>query len=153
MQHEVFRNSDRRAGSVYPLVVVLQADIVEADTRIVAPLTTTEIVPNPPTRALPLVSHDGRVGEGTNANVAFLAAGRVVTPSVDGLLPGVCRAALLDSARELGVAVESRPVALAELVDAEGVLLTSSPRGLAEVLELDDRRLRPMPRDLLAALP
>jgi hypothetical protein len=59
MQHEVFRNSDRRAGSVYPLVVVLQADIVEADTRIVAPLTTTEIVPNPPTRALPLVSHDG----------------------------------------------------------------------------------------------
>ena len=50
------------------------------------------------------------------------------------------------------MAVESRPVALAELVDAEGVLLTSSPRGLAEVLELDDRRLRPLPRDLLAAL-
>lgn len=99
-----------------------------------------------------LVSHDGRVGEATNANVAFLVASTVVTPSVDGLLPGVCRAALLDSARELGVAVESRPVALAELVDAEGVLLTSSPRGLAEVLELDDRRLRPMPRDLLAAL-
>jgi mRNA-degrading endonuclease toxin of MazEF toxin-antitoxin module len=60
MQHEVFRNPDRRARSAYPLVVVLQADIVEADTRIVAPLTTTEIVPNPPTRALPLVSHDGR---------------------------------------------------------------------------------------------
>jgi mRNA-degrading endonuclease toxin of MazEF toxin-antitoxin module len=56
----VFRNSDRRAGSVYPLVVVLQADIVEADTRIVAPLTTTDIVPDPPTRALPLVSHDWR---------------------------------------------------------------------------------------------
>ena len=99
-----------------------------------------------------LVSHDGRVGEATNANVAFLAANTVVTPSVDGLLPGVCRAALLESARALGVAVESRPVALAELVDADGVLLTSSPRGLAEVLELDDHRLRPMPRDLLAAL-
>ncbi len=34
-------NPNRRARSVYPLVVVLQADIVEADTRIVAPLTTT----------------------------------------------------------------------------------------------------------------
>ena len=42
------------------MVVVLQADVVEADTRIVAPLTTTNIVPNPPTRVLPLVSHGGR---------------------------------------------------------------------------------------------
>ena len=48
------------AGSIYPLVVVLQADVVEGDTRIVAPLTTTAIVPNPPTACLPLVAHDDR---------------------------------------------------------------------------------------------
>jgi len=60
MQHDLFVNPGRRTRAVYPLVVVLQADVVEADTRIVAPLTTTIIVPNPPTRVLPLVSHDGR---------------------------------------------------------------------------------------------
>lgn len=60
MQHDLFANPDRRARTVYPLVVVLQADVVDADTRIVAPLTTTIIVPNPPMRVLPLVSHDGR---------------------------------------------------------------------------------------------
>ncbi len=99
-----------------------------------------------------LVSHEGRVGEATNANVALLAGGVLVTPSVDGLLPGVCRAALLEAARELGLAVESRAVSLAELVDAEGVLATSSPRGLSEVVELDGSALRRMPVDLLAAL-
>jgi branched-chain amino acid aminotransferase len=99
-----------------------------------------------------LASHDGRVGEATNANVAFLAGSTLVTPSVDGLLPGVCRAALLEAARGLGMMVESRPVALAELVDAGGVLLTSSPRGLIEVLALDDHAVLPMPRDLLPAL-
>lgn len=99
-----------------------------------------------------LAAHDGRVGEASNANVAFLAGSTLVTPSVDGLLPGVCRAALLEAARVLGMTVESRPVALAELVDADGVLLTSSPRGLIEVLALDDRAIPPMPRDLLAAL-
>jgi branched-subunit amino acid aminotransferase/4-amino-4-deoxychorismate lyase len=99
-----------------------------------------------------LVAHDGRVGEATNANVAFFTGNELVTPSVDGLLPGVCRSALLEAARGLGLAVESRPVALAELVDAGGVLLTSSPRGLSEVVELDDRALRRMPLDLLAAL-
>ena len=68
-----------------------------------------------------LVAHDGRVGEATNANVAHIAAGVLVTPSIDGLLPGVCRAALLEVARGLGLAVEARPVALAELIDADGV--------------------------------
>ena len=91
-------------------------------------------------------THDGRVGEATNANVAHVAGGVLVTPSVDGLLPGVCRAALLDAARELGLAVEARPVALAELIDADAVLLTSSPRGISELIELDGHVLRRMLR-------
>jgi branched-chain amino acid aminotransferase len=99
-----------------------------------------------------LVAHDGRVGEATNANVAFLAGEVLVTPSVDGLLPGVCRAALLEVARALALEVESRPVALAELVDADGVLLTSSPRGLSEVVELDGRQLRRVEPELLTLL-
>ena len=99
-----------------------------------------------------LVAHDGRVGEATNANVAHVAGGVLVTPSVDGLLPGVCRAALLDAARELGLPMEARAVALAELVDADAVLLTSSPRGLSEVTELDGHALRRSAADLLAAL-
>jgi branched-subunit amino acid aminotransferase/4-amino-4-deoxychorismate lyase len=99
-----------------------------------------------------LVAHDGRVGEATNANVAHFAGGVLITPSVDGLLPGVCRASLLEAARELGLPMEVRPVALAELVDAEAVLVTSSPRGLSEVNELDGHVLRRIAPDLLAAL-
>jgi branched-subunit amino acid aminotransferase/4-amino-4-deoxychorismate lyase len=99
-----------------------------------------------------LVAHDGRVGEATNANVALFAGNALVTPSVDGLLPGVCRAALLEAARGLALVVEARPVALAELVDAEGVLLTSSPRGISEVVELDGHELNRCAPDLLAAL-
>ena len=46
-----------------------------------------------------LIARDGRVGEATNSNVALLVADVLVTPPVDGLLPGVCRAALLEAAR------------------------------------------------------
>ena len=84
------------------------------------------------------------MGEATNANVALVAGGVLVTPSVDGLLPGVCRAALLEAARALGLAVEARAVALAELVDADAVFVTSSPRGLSEAVELDGHELRRM---------
>ena len=45
----------------------------------------------------------------------------LVTPAVDGLLPGVCRAALLDVAAALGLPVEQRAVALDELFAAQAV--------------------------------
>jgi toxin CcdB len=59
MQHDLFVNLNRRARAIYPFLVVLQADVVEGDGHIVAPLTTTAIVPAPPKRILPLVSHEG----------------------------------------------------------------------------------------------
>jgi branched-chain amino acid aminotransferase len=99
-----------------------------------------------------LVARDGRVGEGTNANVALLVADVLVTPAVDGLLRGVCRAALLEVAAALGLPVEERPVALDELASAQAVLLTSSPRGLSEVIALDDRELPRIAPELLALL-
>lgn len=99
-----------------------------------------------------LVSHDGRAGELTNANIALFLGGALVTPAVDGLLPGVCRAALLDAARELGLVAEARAVALSEVIDAEAVLVTSSPRGLAEAVELDGHDLGRIAPDLLGLL-
>ena len=60
MQHDLFVNPSRRSRRIYPLVVVLQADVADADTRIVAPLAATDVVPGPRIRALPVVSHDRR---------------------------------------------------------------------------------------------
>ena len=99
-----------------------------------------------------LVSHEGRAGEATNANIALLSGGALVTPAVDGLLPGVCRAALLDVARALGLVAEARPVELAELIDAEAVFATSSPRGISEVVELDGHVLGRVSAGVLASL-
>ena len=48
--------------------------------------------------------------------------------------------------------MEARPVALAELIDADAVLVTSSPRGISELIELDGHVLRRAAPDLLAAL-
>lgn len=99
-----------------------------------------------------LIAHDGRVGEATNANVALIMGAVLVTPSIDGLLPGVCRAALLEAARAAGLRVAERIVALDDVAEADGVLLTSSPRGISEAVEFDGRAVARVPPDLLAAL-
>jgi hypothetical protein len=57
MQHDLFVHPNTRARAVYPLIVVLQADVAEGSERIVAPLTLASA--SPPSRMRPLVDHDG----------------------------------------------------------------------------------------------
>ncbi len=57
-QHDLFSNPNRALRSSYPLVVLLQAGIVDSTTQVVAPLIVLSArVPN--SRLLPLVEHDG----------------------------------------------------------------------------------------------
>jgi hypothetical protein len=59
MQHDLFVNPNRRERLGFPLLVQLQANVVEGGYRIVAPLTAiTEGVPI--NRLLPVVEHDGQ---------------------------------------------------------------------------------------------
>jgi toxin CcdB len=57
MQHELFAHPNKRARTIYPLLVVLQADIAEGEERVVAPLTYAST--EPASRMRPPVSHNG----------------------------------------------------------------------------------------------
>lgn len=57
MQHDLFVHPNTRARTVYPLIVVLQADVAEGSERIVAPLTLA--LASQTSRMRPLVHHDG----------------------------------------------------------------------------------------------
>jgi branched-chain amino acid aminotransferase len=102
--------------------------------------------------ALLVEQSSGLVGEATNANVIALIEGIAVTPSVDGLLPGVTRSLVLELLPSLGVAVQERPLRLDELPDAGGVLLTTSVRGLVPAMSIDGRALAQPSPELLEAL-
>jgi para-aminobenzoate synthetase/4-amino-4-deoxychorismate lyase len=85
-----------------------------------------------------LVDADGDVLEAGRANVFVVSGGKLATPPRDGrILPGTARASTLATAAELGVEAAERPVALAELRDADEVFLTSSLRGVRPVRQLD----------------
>jgi branched-subunit amino acid aminotransferase/4-amino-4-deoxychorismate lyase len=84
-----------------------------------------------------LVSPAGLVGETTRATLfAVDATGRVVTPPVRGLLPGVTRSWALD---ELG-AIEHE-VTVDELAGARAAFLTTAGRGVVPVASIDGRAL------------
>ena len=58
MQHDLFVNPNQRLRRAYPFLVLMQADIVEGASRVVAPAIPAAAV-LAPSRLLPIVHHDG----------------------------------------------------------------------------------------------
>jgi hypothetical protein len=58
-QHDLFANPNRGMRSSYPLIVLLQARVVDGKTRVVAPLIPAT-VGVPVSRSLPVVEHQGQ---------------------------------------------------------------------------------------------
>jgi branched-chain amino acid aminotransferase len=89
-----------------------------------------------------LTTTDGRVCEGTGANVFVVLDGRLVTPSLDsGCLPGVTRELVLEL-----VDAEEADVPAAALADVDEAFLTSSTRGVHPIARLDGRALATGPQ-------
>jgi len=73
----------------------------------------------------------GYVTEGTTSNLFIWRGGRLCTPPLTGILPGITRRMILDAAHADGLRAVERPIRSSDLLDAEEAFLTSS---LAEVL-------------------
>ena len=85
-----------------------------------------------------LVNTDGVVTESSSGTVFWWEAGSLHTPPLTaGVLPGVTRGAVLDSARELGWTVSETAALPSRLTSSSGIFLTYSTRGLIPVRALD----------------
>ena len=79
----------------------------------------------------------GRLCEGTGSNIFFVKDQIIITPSVEsGLLRGITRDLVIESARDAGFAVIERDVDPLELWQSEEVFITSSTRDIHSVTEL-----------------
>jgi branched-subunit amino acid aminotransferase/4-amino-4-deoxychorismate lyase len=101
-----------------------------------------------------LTTGDGRVLEGSSSNVFAVIGGRLVTPPLrEGLLAGVTRSVVLEVAARLALAVEERPLTIAELADADEAFLTATTREVIPLTQLDGRTIgTAQPGELTAAI-
>ena len=59
------------------------------------------------------------VAEGPGANVFYEKDGKLFTPSLGNILPGITRATVLEICEELGIPVEEKQISVAELKEAD----------------------------------
>ena len=88
-----------------------------------------------------MLTVDGYVSETTAANLFWVDAGTIFTPSDDcDLLPGITRSALLDIIRETGIPLRTGRFEPSVLHQADAVWMCNSVREICPVTRLDDRR-------------
>jgi branched-chain amino acid aminotransferase len=87
-----------------------------------------------------LVDQNGFVAEASTENVFLVDRdGRLRTPSLDFVLPGVTRSAILEIAKHDGRSTEEGAIRPAELFDAAEIFLTATSVGVWPVLSIDER--------------
>jgi branched-chain amino acid aminotransferase len=84
---------------------------------------------------------DDTVLEGTTSNVFAVERGRLVTPPLRGILPGVTRHVLTTLAKRAGVAVVERRLTRRALLAADEVLLTASTIEVLPVVRVERTRI------------
>jgi branched-chain amino acid aminotransferase len=79
----------------------------------------------------------GHISEATASNFFAVIGGMLVTPPLScGVLPGITRAAVLELAPTLGIAVAEREIPEPELATATELFLTSSIREIAPLVRI-----------------
>jgi branched-subunit amino acid aminotransferase/4-amino-4-deoxychorismate lyase len=87
-----------------------------------------------------LTDSDGHLLEGSSSNVFAVVDGDLITPPRSaGLLAGVTRQVVLELARSAGIALDERPLAVAELARADEAFLTATTRELIPLVRFAGR--------------
>jgi D-amino acid aminotransferase len=84
---------------------------------------------------------DDTVLEGTTSNVFAIEGGRLVTPPLGGILPGVTRQTITMLARRAGVPLIERRLSRRELLGADEVFLTASTIEVLPVVRVEGTRI------------
>lgn len=83
---------------------------------------------------------DGFLTEASASNVLIVKDGRIIVPPKDHLiLPGITYDATMEFARELGIALDLRPVAKAEALAADEMWLSSSTKEVLAITMVDGK--------------
>ena len=85
-----------------------------------------------------LLDHAGNATEGPGFNV-FAVKGETVTTSDHGVLHGITRRTALEMAGASGLKVQTRPLPLEELLEADEVFLSSTGGGVIPITRVNDR--------------
>lgn len=100
-----------------------------------------------------MLNHRGYVAEGTITNIFFVSNGVLCTPSIDvGILDGITRKLIINSAREIGIRVNEGTFRKEALRTAREVFISNTTMEVMPVAEIDRKRIGSGPGEITREL-
>lgn len=91
------------------------------------------------------------VAEGPGANVFYEKDGKLFTPSLGNILPGITRATVLELCDEMGIAVEEKQISLTELKQADAAFFCGTAAEVIGFESLDDTKFPLLWKDTVSS--
>lgn len=89
-----------------------------------------------------ILSHEGSVVEGTTSNVFAIRERKLCTPpTTESLLPGITRALVIETGRELGLEIVEARMVPEDIARADEAFITSTLREVLPVVGIDGRSI------------
>ena len=89
-----------------------------------------------------MLNHKGEVAECTGDNIFLVRRGQLYTPPNDaGILEGVTRAAVIELAQQMGIAVHQVPLTRHDVYVADECFLTGTAAEVVPVVKVDGRQI------------
>lgn len=85
---------------------------------------------------------EGYVAQGPAFSFFYEKHGKLFTPPVDKIFPGITRATVIDMARQMGIEVEEKEFGVEEIIDADGAFFTSTAAEVTGIVSINDYKLR-----------
>jgi branched-chain amino acid aminotransferase len=87
-----------------------------------------------------LLDVNGRLAEGSGENLFVIKNGKIFTNKAhDSILMGITRDAAIEIARQLGISVETKPLELDDLLNADEAFFTGTAAEITPIREIDNQ--------------
>jgi branched-subunit amino acid aminotransferase/4-amino-4-deoxychorismate lyase len=104
-------------------------------------LAEQEVRQSDPEASALLLDLQGNITETNAANFLMVEKGKIVSPPMATILPGISRAYVLELAAALGIPCENRPLAVTDALNADEAFLTSTPYCLMPVAKINGQQI------------
>jgi branched-chain amino acid aminotransferase len=86
-----------------------------------------------------LCDSNGHIAEAPGANFFLELQGKLVTPSMGHILPGITRATVFELCQQLDINVEERPILPSELADGNSAFFCGTAAEVIGIASIDDK--------------
>lgn len=99
-----------------------------------------------------LLNAEGFIEEGPGENFYIVKDGKIITPPLGNILPGITRKSIIQIAKDEGIEVEEKNIKLDDVYNADEAFFTGTAAEVSAIASIDDKKIGEAPGPITTKL-